>query len=141
MRSSILLLIAVLVAVQAAPITTETNAASVNRRPTDCWKEGKEWVCPWWLAETEAASVNRHPSDCYVSGGKVVCPGAMLAEPEAAAINRGPSECFKQGKEWVCPGRMLAEPEAVIPYSGGTSPSRLPCRTIGKETYCDGVKM
>ncbi|KAG0250357.1 hypothetical protein BGZ95_007217, partial [Linnemannia exigua] len=38
------------------------------------------------------------------------------------------------------PQAATTQPEAINVPSGGSSPSRLPCRTIGKETFCDGIK-
>ncbi|KAG0269400.1 hypothetical protein BGZ95_002098 [Linnemannia exigua] len=181
MRSSILLLVAasLLVAVQAAPISTEAQpaaatpdfvrrcgrdtdgtwvcygensvdpkAASIDFRTGDCVKIKNELVCPGkglvGDAEPKAASIEPeayYPGQCWKVDDHYECIGVGLvgdAEPKAASaepegIAPAPSRCWKVNGEWRCSG-------GIDPHSGGSSPSRLPCRTIGGKDYCDGIK-
>ncbi|KAF9912507.1 hypothetical protein EC991_010594 [Linnemannia zychae] len=149
--SDLLLVAAVLVAVQAAPITVGPKAATVNRGPNECFKQAGEWVCPWMLTDAEAtgikpeaATINRGPNECFKQAGEWVCPWMLAdgAESEVVAVEAEDSaptgyKCTKDNGVWECTGygRILSDN-----LDQGASPTRLPCRWIGKELYCDGVK-
>ncbi|KAG0372228.1 hypothetical protein BGX24_000538 [Mortierella sp. AD032] len=153
--SALLLAAAAIVAIQAAPVTVEPEAA--GNGPCRTYPDGSVYCAGVGSVEPKAAGVNAGNSPCRTyPDGSVYCAGVGSiepkaknvgnVEPKAAGINAGNGPCrtYPDGSVY-CAGVGSVEPKAenvgkVEPKAAGINAGNGPCRTYPDgSVYCAGV--